>query len=438
MNSRTIAILIFVLGAVVLAVVAILILTQNGDTETPTPPQDGTAVGENGEQPPEGEGTPSSEEATPAPSLVEVVVSLQTVQRGYQFTEADVLVEGSQIVTTDFRQVGSVPSNVITDPEDIIGLYARTDIFQGETLTRDAFVRDPAVVGDEYGPSSLIPPGYIAMGVPIRDFSEQGRPDLVTVGYSLDEGDYVDIMLTFELYRIDEQFQTYLENAAQFFIEEQIAAEEADGAPASTPDPDADETDEATEPTATLFFIDPFGRLEELPTGDLAIISPSEFQRPVRVGIIIQNARVIQVDPYTLPEPLQVRIPEPTAESELLEGEETATPTVEPTAIPTALPPQVVVVALAPQQQIFLRYAIDAGADISFGLRNANDSTLFAVDNVDFEFLLELFNIEVPPDFDYTLTSPDTEDQGTNGNGSAEPTTAPEPTQPPPEGGGGN
>jgi len=112
---------------------------------------------------------------------------------------------------------------------------------------------------------------------------------------------------------------------------------------------------------------------------------------------------VIQVGKYTLPESAAAQIATPTP-TPLPEGAPTPTPgapVVFPTSTPTA--PDVLVVALQPQQQLLLRYALEVGADVDFALRGINDGQLYPVENVDLNFLLDRFNIEIPPDFGYTL-----------------------------------
>lgn len=193
MSRRTILILIFVFGIVLLSIVGVVfILQQNQPTTTVTD-------GENGAPAPDG--VDSAEPVETIPPLVEVVVSLQTVPRGHQMT--------ADILALDMRPVESVGTNVITNIEDAIGLYARTDIYQGETLTYDTLVADITQIGlQTFGPSSLIPPGYVAQAVPMDR--------LTSVGYGMSEGDYVDIMVTFLFSQIDEEFQTYLPNDAAF------------------------------------------------------------------------------------------------------------------------------------------------------------------------------------------------------------------------------
>ncbi|MCZ7673636.1 MAG: SAF domain-containing protein [Chloroflexi bacterium] len=120
--------------------------------------------------------------------MVEVVVSLQTVPRGWEMTAAE--------LTTDLRFSADVGNNVITDMDEAIGLYARTDIYQGQTLTKDVLVKDIRLVPEEeVGPSSLIPPGFVAQAVPMDRLS--------SVAYGISEGDYVDILVSFVLKEID-------------------------------------------------------------------------------------------------------------------------------------------------------------------------------------------------------------------------------------------
>jgi Flp pilus assembly protein CpaB len=324
-----------------------------------------------------------------------------------------------EILTYDLRSASDVPSNVVTDMDDAIGLFARNDIFQGETLTTDAIVDDPTLTSiSEFGPSSLIPQGFIAIGVPIRD-------DVASVAYAVDQGDYIDVMISFDIYRIDEQFQTYLENHAVFFVEESIKAGEAASGDEASSGEGSTTGDTKNENTGILFFVRPFGRFEELATGDTALINPSGDQRPVHVGLILQNAKVIQVGTYTVPEPVDPQLPTPTAV--VGEGEDTPTPPPQQAPTATPQPPRVLVVALSPQQQLFLKHAIEVNAEIDFALRGVNDNQLFEVENVDLDFLLNLFSIEVPPNFGFTLEQPTPSSD--NGSSATPPAPTAAPTQ---------
>jgi Flp pilus assembly protein CpaB len=357
MNRRTLAILILVIGILLLSAAGIIYI-MGQDTPQPAPPPEQT----NGE-----EGVPVVTEPDPTapPDLVEVVVSLQTVPRGWQFTENELVI--------DMRVPGEVGPNVIVNIEDAVGLYARTDIYQGATLTRDLLANDITQVGlQEFGPASLIPPGFIAAAVPMNRLSG--------VAYALDEGDFVDIMITFFFYQIDEEFQTYLQNSAVFFLEEIIQAEEG----------------VESEVIPELIILDQFGRFERLPNGDIAHVGPSEPQRPVPISMVLQNARVIQVGTYSPTDGPQPPTPTPEPDE----------PTPEPGAsdfVPPPEPPDTLLVALSPQQQLLLKYAVESNANISFALRGVNDSQLYAIENVDVDYFLRRFGIEEPRNFGFSV-----------------------------------
>lgn len=368
-GRRLLAIIIGIVGLLLLAVVVYFLVFQPGGEDAAQTVPEVPETGEGAVV----DGTPIATATIPptiAPgtNTVEVVVSLQTVPRGWQMTEAE--------LTTDMRLETEVGTNVITDIEDAIGLYARQDIFQGETLTTDSLVRDPRLIGIEnFGPSSLIPQGWVAMAVPIDRLS--------SVAYGLQPGDGVDVMLTFTLSAIDEEFQTLLNNSASFYLTPTDTGGEEGG------------TGEPTRPS--IYVIDPYGRFETIPTGDIAHLGPSEdTARPIAVAVILQNARVVEVGTYQ--PPLPAAQPTPTVDP----NQPTPTPGGPPPT-PTPAPPDVILVALPPQQQLFLDYALEVTADIDFALRGENDGQLYTVQQVDLEYLLGQFGITIPPNFDYTI-----------------------------------
>jgi len=362
-GRRLIAIIVGVVGLILLVVVAYLVIFR--DTE-PEPVVQVTVPA----QEVEGEGGEGAAEAivvTPSPTIdpnvtyVNVVVSLQTVPRGWQMTEAE--------LDMDERIASQVGPDVLTSFDEAIGLYARQEIFQGETLTKDSLVRDPTLIGVEnFGPSSLIPPGWVAMAVPMD------RLNSVTYGFA--PGDAVDIMLSFTLNPLDQEFQTLLANSASFFLQ--------------------DEGEDGVN-QGNIFVIDPFGRFETIATGDLAHIAPSEDPpRPVPVSVLLQQARIVQVG--TFQPPLPVLPPTPTPDPEA------PTPTPGgPPPTPTPPPPDVVLVALNPQQQLFLKYAVETTADIDFALRGAGDLQIYTTEQVDISYLLGQFGIDVPPNAIYSI-----------------------------------
>jgi hypothetical protein len=199
---------------------------------------------------------------------------------------------------------------------------------------------------------------------------------LNSVAYGFAPGDSVDIMLSFTLNPVDQDFQTLLFNSATFYLQQ--------------------EGEEGTT-TSNIFVIDPYGRFETIATGDLAHIGPSEDpQRPIPVSIILQNARVIEVGTY---EPSVPAIPPtPTPDP----NEPTPTPGGPPPT-PTPPPPDVTLLALPPQQQLFLKYALETNGDIDFALRSVGDGQLYTVQQVDINYLLQQFGINVPPNTVFSI-----------------------------------
>jgi hypothetical protein len=62
-----------------------------------------------------------------------------------------------------------------------------------------------------------------------------------------------------------------------------------------------------------------------------------------------------------------------------------------------------VLVALPPQQQLFLKYAVETIADIDFALRSTADGQLYSVQQVDATYLIEQFGIQVPPNSEFAI-----------------------------------
>lgn len=382
MDRRRLSILLLLaLGIIILIGTVGFLLFGNGmellgltPTATPTTPPPTAVL-------PEGIPSPVATVDLELDELVEVVVSLQTVPRGFQMTEAE--------LTTELRLASEVNDNMVRTVEEAVGLFARTDIYQGETLTYDSLVLDLTLDGQiDYGPSSLIPPGYLAMSMPLDR--------LGGVAYALEAGDFVDIMVTFVLFPVDEQFQSRLPNDATFFLE-------------NITDGPAEPSEEGGEEeiSSELYTLSPFGRFETLADGSIVHVSPAEAtQRGVHVAFVIQNAKVIQVGPFEPPLPPQLPTATPTPDPNAAEGEFAEAPPdeVQPTPIP---PPDVVVLALPPQQQLVLKYAVETNSIIDYALRGVNDGELYAVDNVTFDYIVDRFNVEIPPDFAYIVNSRD-------------------------------
>lgn len=396
MNRRVVGILLILL--VIVAAILIGAFFFLGDGNNPfAPAPEPTATSLPTAVPAAGEPT-EVPVVTVAPDevieLVEVVVSNNTIPRGFQLTQAELEVE--------MRLSDQVAPNMITDINDAIGKFTRKGVFQGETLTIEALVDDLKSVGqNDFGPSSLIPSGFVAMSVPYSRTH--------AVGGAIEAGDSVDILISFLLSPVDEDFQTKLHNNAILYVNEEVETTD-------------DEGNVVVDTIRVPFLIQPQGRYEELPTGDLANIAPSEqTARGQHVAFVIQNARVIEVGQWIPPVPPLLPTPTftPEEEEELAEtgqppqGSEVTLSDLANdvneaiAALKNPLEADSILIALPPQQQVFLKYAVETNSAIDFALRGSGDGQLYAVDNVSLDYVLDRFNIEIPPNFTYVVDTDD-------------------------------
>lgn len=310
-----------------------------------------------------GIGLPAEPTPTPPPAALEeqplpttqVIVALQPIGRGSAF------VAGS-IGRRDWP-ANNVPPDIIADEAETIGKVAKTDIVQGQVI-----VRGMLTGAFEASEASLqIPPGRVAVAYPINRQT--------SVAYAVQPSDYVDILATAFFVDVDEEFQTTLPNKLSFIVPEL--------------DP------ETGEETGRFALSDPIdeGRFE-LSSGDIpAIVFAREKQIPRRVAqLTVQAAKVIRVGPWIEPPP-----PPPPAE-----GEEAPTPT------PNL--PDVVTLAVTPQDALVLLWLRQNGIYSEMALRTAGEEEAdHLTEAVTLQYMLTRFNIAVPPKIEFVMAPSITE-----------------------------
>jgi Flp pilus assembly protein CpaB len=308
-----------------------------------------------------GGGVPGLGEPTPtAPPVVQeeegvpttqVIVALQPIGRGSAF------VAGS-IGRRDWP-ANNVPPDIIADEAETIGKVAKTEIVQGQVIVR-SMLADVAGVGEA---SFQIPSGRVAVAYPITRQT--------SVAYAVQPGDYVDILITAFFLDVDEEFQTTLPNKLSFIVPEL--------------DP------ETGEDTGRFTLSNPIdeGRFE-LSSGDIpAIVFARESQIPRRVAqLTVPAAKVIRVGPWLEPPP-----PPPPAE-----GEEAPTPT------PNL--PDVVTLAVTPQDALVLVWLRQSGIYSEMALRAAGEENAdHLTEAVTLQYMLTRFNIAVPPKIEFVMAT---------------------------------
>jgi len=317
-----------------------------------------------GTTPPVNESSTSSQGPQPAPTipLKQVIVALQPIARGAPF------VSGS-IGRRDWPNPDALPPDIIVDEIETIGKVARTDIVQGQLIIR-SMLTDPGEAGEA---SLQIPPGKVAIAYPINRQS--------SVAYAIQSGDAVDILITAFFYDVDENFQTKLPNKTQFIFAKQEYNEDI-GAIVSEI--------ELLEPL-DQGQTDVYGEGEQAIT---AVVYGREAQIPRRVAqLTVQAAKVVKVGPW---------IEDPTPAPKGDDGDNNQQgPT------PTPKRPDIVTLAVTPQDALVLLWLRQSGISSEMALRAANEEEAdHLTEAVTLQYMLTRFNIAVPPKIDIVMEEP--------------------------------
>jgi Flp pilus assembly protein CpaB len=307
---------------------------------------------------------------------LQVVVALQSLPRGFTIP-ADAY---NNAVGVREWPAASVPLDAVVieegqDPEQVIrdqivGRIARTDIEREEPILRANLVdnlTDLSQVGSDV--AAQLAPNMRAFAIPVDKLS--------SVGYAVQSGDRVDVVLSFEVVDVDEEFQTTLPN----WVFELTSDGFVNG------------------DQRTLVSIAPqdgamYGRIDTLPGGYLANVVPSEPQRPRLV-----TQRMLACAPVML-------AGEAPADGRIVGIE--ATPTgdgsrVSDGASENAPRPDVVVLAVTPQEVNVLQWAIGARVGITLSICSLQEGTASATAAVTLQYIFETYNVPVPPRLPYSL-----------------------------------
>lgn len=247
------------------------------------------------------------------------------------------------------------------------------------------------------------PPGRVVIAYPLPDIDLDPTS---AVAYALRPGDHVDLILSLALVDLDEEFHTKLPNRTQLLD----FPEEAEG--------------EQGQLTIREFTT---GRIEQGPLGLTFNIIPGEEEQRVRLvtQLTVQDAIVMRVGRY------------PTLEEEILGIDPQAPPTPTPTpveqpegeegqpvapAVPEPQMPEVIVLAVTPQEALVINFAWKLNASVNFALRAVGDQALFQTNPVTLQYLMETYNIAVPPKLQYGVEPPVGSIEGFVGQGVQGPT----------------
>jgi pilus assembly protein CpaB len=317
--------------------------------------------------------------ATPAPTsipTIQIVVATQRINRGQRIT--------SEVIALREWPDTAVPASALLETELVVGKIARTDI-ERESPIKSTDITESlsnlAAVGSDA--AALLPPGTRMVAVPIDQ--------LTSAGYALQPGDRVDIIMSSLFVDLDEDFQSMLPNDIQFIVLSQ------DGFT-------------LLQPVDGRFDTIPFSYT--LGEGNIqsaipVVIRPNEPPRPRLVTqMTVQDALVIYVG--ELPEDGRIFRPG-SEELEAVPATDAAAPAAaQPAAQTTGTPappprPDMVAIAVSPQEAMVLTYLIETRVPITFALRPAGETGLASVQQVDLDYLMNAYRITVPRKLPYGL-----------------------------------
>jgi len=367
MNRRVLLLLL----VVVLAVAAVVLLLQSGVLGGTTGSQStpgGVAQG------------PTSVVNTATPIILHpIIVALQELPRGIRIPAP---VGGAPAFGWEYYPDGAVPPDAIgVDPNNtapayaqVTGKIARNDIAVDQPILSTMLVDDLTQLAKVGSDAALvIPADRRAISIPVdRNTAAAFAPR---------PGDYVDVIGSFLFTDVDQTFQSRSPDTLTFTVIKQ----------------------DGTVELATTIQ----GRLEPSSFSQFPIVvGPSETQRPrLATQMIVQSALVIQVGNFPLSGNYLGNTPTPLASPTSADQSQQQTPNsnAPPPASPTATTPDVITIAVTPQDAVTLTWLIDARVPMTFVLRNAQNQNRAPTAEVTLRYIVQNFQVDEPAALPYAL-----------------------------------
>ncbi|MDA0243281.1 MAG: SAF domain-containing protein [Chloroflexi bacterium] len=341
-----------------------------------------------GEQ--QAEETPEGQTEDRIVGLVEVVVAAVDIPQGEVLRE--------EILTVVQRPSDNIAVRVgvtVSDPALLVGQITKTRIEKGQAVLSPMVAlsaTDLASIGSDL--SLFVDRGKVAIAFPISRYSG--------LSYAMRPGDFVDVMMSFNMIELDLEFQTALPNLLARVDE--AALEE--GQPFLFPTTTSGRLEVIAELGNAVVTITPKGLLqggvgesETAEQGDTAGASPTAattggtelLQRPRRVTqLTVQQVEVLWVGTWDNPD-LSVLTPEQQAQGVVSKqrGESQ---------------PDVVILSLSVQDALVLKWALEEpGAKLDLVLRSQGDNALYFTTSVSLPQLVEQAGLSIPEPAQFDL-----------------------------------
>lgn len=382
MNRTRLLLVVLVLIIIVVAVGA-FVVTQTD------------ILGGDGGNPVVNTGGGSNDTPTPFPTIAPTATEIPTVRivRAVQDIPRGVEIQPNMVDVIEFPEQYA-PLRAFSNIEEIVGRIARTDIFREDFILANQIVDELgslAAVGSDA--AAILDPNRVAVSLPIDQ--------ITSVAYAVRPGDRVDVIVSMLFVDIDPDFQSI--TPTQFSLvnitESVSPLGEEFGTVINLAIGAGGEGEFDTRRIAGGGVGSFAGQTLVWPV----LFSPSEPQRPrLATQRTVQDAEVVWVGQFPLdgilfrpaPTPTPVVTPDP-------EASPTPAPEIPPTNTPAA--PQIITLAVRPQDAVVLTYMAEAQLPLTFALRSARSQGLPPTDPVTLDYILNTFNIVVPERLNYGI-----------------------------------
>lgn len=383
-----------ILVGILLAVMAVglLLVMQRNEQETPSETKEPGDVGL----------VPTATPAPTAQPTSRVLVAQQLIARGTRMI-TDTVPLNERIALVSWPE-SWVTLDALTSFDQVVGKIARSDIPRGTPLKADMFTDQAGdMVATGSDAALLIPPERVAIAIPVDHIS--------SVGWALRRGDRVDILISWLMVDLDEEFQTELPNQAASLVNIQSGGAQE----------------------GVTILQGTYGRIEQDPFGQPINVIPSESdQRPRLVSqVTVRDAEVLNVGPWgelfgvsgqTTVSVSAVPAEGEEAESQPAEGEGEAPAESQQVQILleegqeltedevlreylNASTSQPLLLIVTPQDALVLKWAAEAGAAMQVVLRSYADADqpLPSTEAVTLQYMMDRFVIGLPPSLPYGI-----------------------------------
>jgi Flp pilus assembly protein CpaB len=302
---------------------------------------------------------PPVEQPTPIPEVqtTEILVAAQNIPRG-------AVISPDAVVPSKWPNDSLPPAElIITDPEDVVGQIARTDVFRGQPMLVSLIAADPESLAAQGSDASLfIPAGKVAIAFPIDK--------LTSVGYAIGAGDHVDVIVSFSIVEVDQEGQFPVIPFNRDLVDDLVAA--------------------GLEPQEAVASV-------------LARLSSVTIKPRLLSQLTLQNIEVLHVGEWPLGGLLPKTTPTLSPEQQIAQAQAAA-------GTPTATPPRPdMIILLVDQQQALILQWLQQEGNIALNLvlRGAVDNAPVSTETVSYQYILTNFNITIPPKANTIIINPE-------------------------------